>query len=68
VTERAPAFLYLDGFGYAQRFGTADIDHDIKGICSKKGVGPKGSVLMRLLPQSIEPLTHGFLLLFLLLI
>jgi hypothetical protein len=27
-------------------------------------VGPKGSVLVRLLPQSIEPLTHGFLLLF----
>jgi hypothetical protein len=29
-----------------------------------KLVGPKGSVLVRLLPQSIEPLTHGFLLLF----
>ena len=25
-------------------------------------VGPKGSVLTRKLPQSIEPLTHGFLL------
>jgi hypothetical protein len=28
-----------------------------------KLVGPKGSVLMWLSPQSIEPLTHGFLLL-----
>jgi hypothetical protein len=28
-------------------------------------VGPKGSVLMWLLPQSFEPLTHGFLLLLL---
>ena len=26
-------------------------------------MGPKGSVLMWLLPQSFEPLTHGFLLL-----